>query len=131
VVPGSLEVQFNFRFSTANTVEALQSRVHGLLDRHGLEYDIEWTLGGRPFVTPPGRLVTALGEAIRQVAGIEAGLSTSGGTSDGRFIAEICAEVAELGPCNGTIHKVNERIPVADLEPLAEIYRLTIDRLLP
>jgi succinyl-diaminopimelate desuccinylase len=130
VVPGTLEVQFNFRFSTATTVEALQSRVHGLLDRHDLDYEIEWTLGGKPFVTPPGRLVAILGEAIRHVTGVDGRLSTSGGTSDGRFIAEICQEVAELGPRNATIHKINECIAVADLESLAEIYHRTLDLLL-
>jgi len=130
VVPGDLDIQFNFRFSTATTADALQSRVHALLDRHDLEYEIEWTLGGMPFLTPPGRLVAALGAAVGQVTGAAGRLSTSGGTSDGRFIAQICAQVAELGPVNATIHKVNESVAVADLEPLAEIYRLTLEQLL-
>ena len=130
VVPGDLDIQFNFRFSTATTADALQSRVHALLDRHDLEYEIEWTLGGMPFLTPPGRLVAALGTAVGQVTGAAGRLSTSGGTSDGRFIAQICAQVAELGPVNATIHKVNESVAVADLEPLAEIYRLTLEQLL-
>ncbi len=130
VVPGTLEVLFNFRFSTASTVDGLQSRVHALLDRHGLEYEIHWTLGGKPFVTPRGRLVEALGTAVREVTGVEAELSTSGGTSDGRFIAEICPQVVEVGPVNTSIHKVNECVAVADLEPLAKIYRRTLELLL-
>jgi succinyl-diaminopimelate desuccinylase len=131
VVPGSLEVLCNFRFSTASTIESLQDRVHALLDRHGLEYEIAWTIGGRPFLTPRGPLVAALVAAVRDVTGVETELSTSGGTSDGRFIADICPEVAELGPVNASIHKVDEHIAIADLEPLADIYRQALDRLLP
>jgi succinyl-diaminopimelate desuccinylase len=130
VVPGRLEVLCNFRFSTASTVEELQKRVHALLDRHDLEYEIEWTLGGRPFLTPRGRLVEVLAEAVRQVTGVEPELSTSGGTSDGRFIADICPEVVELGPVNASIHQVDEHIALADLEPLAAIYRTALERLL-
>ena len=130
VVPGVLEVLCNFRFSTASTVDGLQGRVHALLDAHGLEYEIHWTLGGRPFLTPRGRLVEVLTESVRSVIGVEPELSTSGGTSDGRFIADICAEVVELGPVNASIHKVDEHITVADLEPLAAIYRSALERLL-
>ena len=130
VVPGSLEVLFNFRFSTASTVETLQARVLELLNRHGLDYEISWTLGAKPFLTPRGRLVTALGSAVKDVVGITPELSTTGGTSDGRYIAEICPEVVELGPINASIHKVDEHVAVADLEPLAEIYRRTLEQLL-
>jgi succinyl-diaminopimelate desuccinylase len=130
VVPGILEVLFNFRFSTASRVEDLQARVHALLDRHGLEYDLAWTLGGRPFLTPRGRLVDVLTQAVHGVTGIDATLSTSGGTSDGRFIADICPQVAELGPINASIHKVNEHIDIADLEPLRAIYEAALGGLL-
>jgi len=131
VVPGALEVLFNFRFSTASTVDGLQARVHALLDRYELEYEIHWTIGGRPFLTPRGTLVEVLVESIHAVTGIEPALSTSGGTSDGRFIADICPEVVELGPVNASIHKVDEHIAIDDLEPLSDIYRQALERLLP
>jgi succinyl-diaminopimelate desuccinylase len=130
VVPGSFVIDFNFRFSTASTVEGLQSRVHQLLDRHGLDYDIAWTLGARPFLTPRGELCEALAAAAAEVNGIATELSTTGGTSDGRFIADICPQLVEFGPVNASIHKVDECIAVADLEPLARIYELTFDRLM-
>lgn len=130
VVPGTLEVLFNFRFSTASTADSLQNRVHQILDRHGLEYDLQWTLGGRPFLTQPGRLVSALVEAIQVESDINAELSTSGGTSDGRFIADICPEVVEFGPINATIHKIDECVALADIEPLARIYEATFRKLL-
>ncbi len=130
VVPGTFEIQFNFRFSTASTPEDLQQRVLAILDRHGLEYEIRWTLGGKPFLTRPGKLVTALSESIRAHAGVTPQLSTSGGTSDGRFIADICAEVVEFGPINATIHKIDERVAIADIEPLAHIYQGVMKRLL-
>jgi succinyl-diaminopimelate desuccinylase len=130
VVPGSLEVLFNFRFSTASTVEALQDRVHALLDRHDLHYEIQWTLAAKPFQTAPGRLVEALSDAVRTVTGVSPALSTTGGTSDGRFIAEICPQVVELGPVNASIHKIDEHIAIADLAPLADIYREALARLL-
>ncbi|MDI6749252.1 MAG: succinyl-diaminopimelate desuccinylase [Rhodocyclaceae bacterium] len=130
VVPGSCEVLFNFRFSTASTAESLQERVHHILDRHGLEYELVWTLGGRPFLTPPGRLVAALSGAIEAETGISPELSTSGGTSDGRFIAEICPEVVEFGPVNATIHQIDECVPLADLEPLTRIYQAAFRELL-
>jgi succinyl-diaminopimelate desuccinylase len=130
VVPGSFEIMFNFRFATASTVESLQSRVHALLDRHGLEYDIRWTLGAKPFLTPRGALCEALTEAVAAEIGIAAELSTTGGTSDGRFIADICAQLVEFGPVNASIHKIDECIAVADLEPLARIYERTFERLM-
>lgn len=130
VVPGTLEVLCNFRFSTASSVENLQARVHALLDRHQLEYEIHWTIGGQPFLTPRGRLVAAMEEAIQAVTGGKPMLSTSGGTSDGRFIADICPQVVEFGPINASIHKVNEHVAVADLEPLTGIYQGALARLL-
>ncbi|MDP2811803.1 MAG: succinyl-diaminopimelate desuccinylase [Rhodocyclaceae bacterium] len=134
VVPDTLEVLFNFRFSPSSTVEGLQSRVRDILDKYtqmsGLEYTIDWTIGGRPFLTPHGQLVGVLSGAIRSVTGIAPALSTSGGTSDGRFIADICPEVVEFGPINATIHKANECIAIADLEPLTRIYQEAMERLL-
>ncbi len=130
VVPGSVEVLFNFRFSTASTVESLQSRVHAILDRHKVEYDIHWTVGGRPFLTPRSRLVEVLGESIRAATDTTPELSTTGGTSDGRFLIDICKEVVEFGPVNATLHKINEHVAVADLEPLAACYEGVLTRLL-
>jgi succinyl-diaminopimelate desuccinylase len=130
VIPGHADVTFNFRFSTASTVESLQTRLHGILDRHGLHYDLEWRYDGRPYLTPKGDLVDAVARAIRKVTGIETELSTSGGTSDGRFIADICPQVVELGPTNATIHKVNECIPLRDLEALPAIYEEVLVELL-
>ena len=130
VVPGSFDLMCNFRFSTASTVECLQSRVHALLDRHQLEYDICWTLGAKPYLTPRGDLGAALTDAIATEAGVSVEMSTTGGTSDGRFIAEICPQLVEFGPVNASIHQVDERIAVADLEPLARIYEHTFDRLI-
>ncbi|HEU4855553.1 MAG TPA: succinyl-diaminopimelate desuccinylase [Nitrosospira sp.] len=130
VIPGEVTILFNFRFSTASTVESLKTRVHEILDRHNLEYDLQWENSGKPYLTPKGNLVDAVSAAIRTVTGIEPELSTSGGTSDGRFIADICPQVVELGPRNATIHKINEYVEVADLEQLPQIYRLTIQRLL-
>ncbi len=130
VVPGSAEILFTFRFSTASMPEALQARVHAILDRHGVDYTLDWTLSGNPYLTPRGRLVEAVSQAIRETAGIETQLSTSGGTSDGRFIADICPEVIELGPLNATIHKIDECIAVADIEPLSRTYERTLQLLL-
>ena len=131
VIPGELEVLFNFRYSTETTHEALEQRVEEILDRHGLEYQIDWTLSGEPFLTPAGELVEAAQGAIREVAGIEAELSTTGGTSDGRFIAPTGAQVIELGPLNRTIHQVNEWVGVDDLERLSAVYERMLERLLP
>lgn len=130
VVPGTVEILFNFRHSTASTTESLKSRVHAILDKHGLEYDLQWEMSGKPYLTPRGDLVDAVAAAIRQVTGIETELSTSGGTSDGRFIADICPQIIELGPLNATIHKLNECVAVADLDALSEIYYLTLVKLL-
>jgi succinyl-diaminopimelate desuccinylase len=130
VVPGTVEIEFNFRFSTASTVDDLKKRVHAILDQHGLSYDLSWSLSGKPYLTPRGDLVDAVARAIREVTGIETELSTSGGTSDGRFIADICPQVIELGPLNATIHKLNECVSVADLDILSEIYRRTLVNLL-
>jgi succinyl-diaminopimelate desuccinylase len=130
VIPGTLDVLFNFRFSTATTVDELKSTVHAILDKHGLEYDLLWNQGGKPFLTPRGTLVDALSGAIKAATGIDTELSTTGGTSDGRFIADICPQVVELGPVNATIHQINECVAVADMEPLAAIYAGTLERLL-
>lgn len=130
VVPGTVEILFNFRFSTASTVDALKAKVHAILDKHKLEYDLQWELSGKPYLTPRGNLVDAVMASIKQVQGIEAELSTSGGTSDGRFIADICPQVIEFGPLNATIHKLNECVSVADLDALSEIYRITLVNLL-
>ncbi|HXF79295.1 MAG TPA: succinyl-diaminopimelate desuccinylase [Usitatibacter sp.] len=130
ITPGAVTVDFNFRFSTESTPESLQARVRGILDRHGLDYDIQWVVGGRPFLTPRGKLVDTLTAAIRQVAGITPEINCTGGTSDGRFIIDICAEVAEFGPVNRSIHKVNEAVALAEIEPLAEVYRVAIEGLL-
>lgn len=130
VIPGSLEIQFNFRFSPACAPDALRSAVHTVLDRHGLDYRIDWSLSGMPFLTPRGKLVEAVTQAIRAETGRETELSTSGGTSDGRFIATHCHEVLELGPINASIHQLNEHVQVADIEPLAGIYRRTLEALL-
>ncbi|MEJ8809713.1 succinyl-diaminopimelate desuccinylase [Variovorax ureilyticus] len=129
VVPGSAVIDFNFRFSTESTPESLQQRVHQVLDAHGLDYTLAWTVGGLPFLTPPGELVEAVQKAIHDETGIETELSTSGGTSDARFIAKICKQVVELGPTNASIHKIDEHIAVAEIEPLKNIYRRTLDRL--
>jgi succinyl-diaminopimelate desuccinylase len=130
VIPGELHVKFNFRFSTASTLESLQTRVVGILDKHGLKYDLDWRYDGRPFLTKPGDLVDAVKRAIKTVTGIETTISTTGGTSDGRFIADICPQVIEFGPPNATIHKVNESIAVADIEPLSRIYEQILRNLL-
>jgi succinyl-diaminopimelate desuccinylase len=131
VVPGTVEMLFNFRHSTASTVESLKSRFTAILDKHGLEYDLEWeNSSGKPYLTPRGDLVDAVAAAIKQVTGLDTELSTSGGTSDGRFIADICGQIIELGPLNATIHKVNECVAVADLDALSDIYRLTLEALL-
>jgi succinyl-diaminopimelate desuccinylase len=130
VVPGTVEILFNFRYSTASTVDGLKSRVHEILDRHGLEYDLHWEFSGKPYLTPRGNLVDVVSAAIREVSGINTELSTSGGTSDGRFIADICPQVIELGPLNATIHKINECVAVADLDALSDIYCGVLTRLL-
>jgi succinyl-diaminopimelate desuccinylase len=130
VIPGTATIRFNFRFSTASTLESLQTRVHGILDKHGLKYDLDWSYDGRPYLTRKGDLVDAVTRAIKQVAGIDAELSTTGGTSDGRFIADICPQVVEFGPPNATIHKIDESISLEDLELLPRMYEQTLVNLL-
>jgi succinyl-diaminopimelate desuccinylase len=130
VIPGELDVIFNFRFSTAVTHEALKQRVEALLDEHGLNYGIRWHLSGRPFLTREGELVAACRYAIKEIAGVETKLSTAGGTSDGRFIAPTGAQVVELGVLNASIHKVDEHVRIADLDKLSRIYAAILARLL-
>jgi succinyl-diaminopimelate desuccinylase len=129
VIPGNVVIDFNFRFSTESTPESLQERLASVLERHELEYDLVWTVGGLPFLTTPGPLVDAVRAAIRAETGLDTQLSTTGGTSDGRFIAKICPQVIELGPPNASIHKVNEHIEVADIEPLKNIYRRVLENI--
>jgi succinyl-diaminopimelate desuccinylase len=130
VTPNDVEVRFNFRFGTASTADGLKRRVHAVLDRHKLEYKLDWTLGAVPSLTPRGKLSEALSAAIREVTGSAPKVSTTGGTSDGRFIADICSEVVEFGPVNASIHKLNEHIDLAAIEPLREIYLRVLARLL-
>ncbi len=130
VIPGELKVVFNFRFSTESTVEGLQQRVAAILDKHGLDWHIDWALSGLPFLTQPGELLDGVAAAIRAVTGRETTPSTSGGTSDGRFIATMGTQVVELGPVNATIHQVDERVLASDLDVLTEIYYQTLVRLL-
>jgi succinyl-diaminopimelate desuccinylase len=130
IIPGHLQVDFNFRFSTESTPESLKSRVNEILDRHGLEHSIDWVVGGMPFLTQRGRLVATLTSVVERVSGVKPEINCTGGTSDGRFIFDICPEVAEFGPVNRSIHKVNEAVAVEEMEPLAEIYRQTLEGLL-
>jgi succinyl-diaminopimelate desuccinylase len=130
VIPGEVVIDFNFRFSTASTVEGLQQRVQAILDKHGLEYQLDWTVSGLPFLTPRGTLSDALSAAIRDETGIDTELSTTGGTSDGRFIAQICPQVVEFGPPNASIHKIDEHIELRCIDPLKNIYRRTLENLL-
>lgn len=130
VIPAEVVAEFNLRFSTASTPDDLKKRVNNVLTRHDLEYSIEWSLGGEPFLTPRGELSAALTLAIEAEMGRTPELSTTGGTSDGRFIAKICPQVIEFGPINATIHQLNERVEIASLEPLANIYRRTLEHLL-
>ena len=129
VVPGEVEILFNFRFSTASTEQNLKERVYAILDKHALSYDLDWEYSP-PYITPRGNLVEAISEAIQECYGVSPELSTTGGTSDGRFIADICKQVIEFGPLNATIHKLNECVGVADIEPLKDTYRITLEKLL-
>ena len=130
IIPGEVVIDFNFRFSTENTVQTLQTRVRDILDAHQLTYTLEWSVSGLPFLTPKGALSDALSHAIKAETGHETALSTTGGTSDGRFIAQICPQVVEFGPINASIHQINEHIDIAELEPLKNIYRRTLEQLL-
>jgi len=131
VIPGHVDLRFNFRFGTASTPETLQAQTAAVLDRHGLDYEIEWTLGAHPYLTDPGSLVDVARRAIRETTGIEAALSTSGGASDGRFIADICPQVIEIGPVNASIHKINECVEIDALLSLSAIYHRILNHLLP
>lgn len=130
VVPGTATLDFNFRFSTASKPETLKQYTEAILDKHNLDYDLVWTLGGEPFLTPPGELSAALTQAILDETGIQTQMSTTGGTSDGRFIARMCPQVIEFGPINASIHQVNEHIRIDTLDPLKNIYRRTLQHLL-
>jgi succinyl-diaminopimelate desuccinylase len=130
VIPGTCVIDFNFRFSTASTVEGLQQGVRTILDKHGLQYELTWIVSGHPFLTPPGKLSQALSDAISAETGLTTELSTTGGTSDGRFIAKICPQVVEFGPTNASIHKIDEHIAVEEIDPLKNIYRRTLENLL-
>jgi succinyl-diaminopimelate desuccinylase len=130
VIPGSAELKFNIRYSTEQTFEGLQARIHAVLDRHGLDYRIDWRDAGRPFLTRQGKFLEAVRAVVREVAGVEPELSTGGGTSDGRFIAPTGAAVVELGPLNASIHKIDEHVRIADLEPLKDLYLGVLRRLL-
>ena len=130
VIPGEAVIDFNLRFSTESSADGLKARIRALLDRHGLEYELAWTLGGQPFLTTPGTLTTAVSAAIRAECGVETILSTTGGTSDGRFIAKICPQIIELGPRNHSIHKIDECVESADIDRLSNIYRRVMENLL-
>ncbi|MFN9480149.1 MAG: M20/M25/M40 family metallo-hydrolase, partial [Betaproteobacteria bacterium] len=130
VIPGACVVDFNLRFAPVSTALELQQRIEAILSRHRLEYEMQWTVGAQPFLTARGSLVEALSQAIAETTGVAPQLSTTGGTSDGRFLATICPQVVEFGPCNASIHKIDEHIAVADLEPLKNAYRRTLELLL-
>lgn len=130
VIPAHIELMFNFRFSTASTVEGLQSRVHAILDKHSLTYDLTWNVSGLPFLTPRGTLSNAVEQAIFDETGVRTELSTTGGTSDGRFIAQICEQVVEFGPPNASIHKIDEHVEIAFIDPLKNVYRRVLETLL-
>jgi succinyl-diaminopimelate desuccinylase len=130
IIPGSAQVDFNFRFSTESTPESLQKRVREILDRHALDYSVDWILGGKPFLTKRGRLVETLTSVVKKVSGVSPEINCTGGTSDGRFIIDICPEVAEFGPVNRSIHKVNEAVAIDEIGPLAEVYLKAIEELL-
>ena len=129
IIPGTCVVDFNFRFSTESTPEGLKARVAEILGRHGVEHDVSWVQGGKPFLTKPGRLIDVLTRVVKDVAGVTPGVSCTGGTSDGRFIIDICPEVAEFGPVNRSIHKVNEAVALEEIEPLARVYLRSLEEL--
>jgi len=129
VIPGEIAIDFNFRFSAESTPASLRERFEAVVARHGVTHEIAWTLGGEPFLTVPGALSDALGQSIREHCGIATELSTTGGTSDGRFISKICREVVEFGPVNASIHKIDENIEIASLDVLKNVYRATLEQL--
>ncbi len=131
VIPGTCEVEFNLRFSPASTPATLSSRIERILFSHSVGFSIEWTVGAQPFHCAPGALVDALSGAIHDVLGVAAARSTTGGTSDGRFLATICPQVVEFGPVNASIHKIDEHVRIADIDALKDVYRATLERLLP
>ena len=130
VVPGSCEIDFNLRFAPVSDAESLKARIESILRKHGLDFSVQWTLGARPFMTPPGDLSSSIMRAISEVTGRKPDISTTGGTSDGRFISTFCPQVIEFGPTNASIHKIDEHIAVSDLEPLKDVYRRTLELLL-
>ena len=130
VIPGEMNVKFNFRFSTESTEEGLKQRVHAILDKHGVQYDLQWSCSGQPFLTQAGKLTDVAREAIAEICGVEAELSTTGGTSDGRFIKAIAKELIELGPSNATIHQINENVRLEDIPKLSAVYEGMLTRLL-
>jgi succinyl-diaminopimelate desuccinylase len=130
VIPGTCELEFNLRFAPVTTAEQLMRRIEAVLTRHGLDYEVRWTVGAQPFLTRPGELVAAIGRAIEETTGHPPQLSTTGGTSDGRFLATVCPQVVEFGPTNATIHKVNECVRLDEIEPLKDVYRRTLELLL-
>ena len=130
IIPGQVQVDFNFRFSTESTPESLQKRVRDILAKHALEYSVDWIVGGKPFLTKRGRLVETLTSVVKTVAGVSPEINCTGGTSDGRFIIDICPEVAEFGPVNRSIHKVNEAVAIDEIGPLAEVYLKVVEELL-
>ena len=130
VIPGVLELAFNFRYSPESTRESLIARLEALLRRHGLDYSLQWTASGKPYLTPRGKLVTVISDLAQEICGVRPEVSCTGGTSDGRFISEVCREVVELGPVSATIHKLDECVAIGDLEPLTALYRGILERLL-
>ncbi len=130
VIPGEITIDFNFRFSTENTAEQLKNRLEDVLKKHQLDYSIQWSLSGEPFLTAPGELSKAMQESIKENTAMDAELSTTGGTSDARFIAKICPQVVEFGPRNATIHQIDECIELADIEPLKNIYKGVLEKLI-
>lgn len=130
IIPGSAEIKFNFRFSTEHTADELKAKVHAILDQHGLRYDLDWKLSGNPFLTESGKLTQAVCESIHDVSGVEAALSTTGGTSDGRFIKDICNEVVEFGPINESIHKIDEHVLIEDIPRLSAVYCRVLEKLI-
>ena len=129
IIPGELVVDFNFRFSTESTADGLKTRLEAILQKYKLNYSLKWTLGGQPFLTTPGELVQAVSESIKAQTGVVTELSTTGGTSDGRFIASICPQLIEFGPINASIHKIDENVLVSSLDPLKNIYKGVLERL--
>jgi succinyl-diaminopimelate desuccinylase len=130
MIPGEIVIDFNFRFSTENTADKLKEKLEAILKSHDLKYTIDWNLSGEPFLTAPGNLSAAMQASIFEVTKAKAELSTTGGTSDARFIAKICPQVVEFGPRNATIHQINERIELADIEPLKNVYKGVLEKLI-